>query len=57
MMFSKCDLCKEVIKNEPIMAGIGFLSRIELCEKCGKPITTFLKKHRLIKGDQKKKAS
>ncbi len=48
MMVTKCDLCKKIIKGEPVIAGIGFFPKVELCEKCGKPIKNFLKKHKFI---------
>ena len=54
MMVTKCDLCKKLIKGDKITAGIGFLERFELCEKCGTPVKRFLKKHKLI-GDKNKK--
>ena len=55
MRILKCDLCKKKIKREPVTAGVGFLSRVELCEKCGKPIINFLKKNKVIKIDKDKK--
>lgn len=30
------------------MAGVGFLTRIELCQKCGESIIKFLKKYKFI---------
>lgn len=48
MIITKCDLCKKDIKNEPITASIGFFPKVELCEKCGKPIRNFLRKHKFI---------
>ena len=55
MRVLKCDFCKKNIKGEPITAGIGFLSGVELCEKCGKPILNFLRKNEIIKIDKDKK--
>jgi len=49
MTILKCDLCKKIIKKEPIRAGFGFLSRVELCHKCGAPVLEFLKKTGIIK--------
>ncbi len=43
-MVTKCDLCKENIKDEPMMAGFGFWDRAELCKNCGLPIIKFLEK-------------
>jgi len=48
MIIRKCDLCKKKITGEPVIAGTGFLSRIELCEKCGLPILKFLRKYKFI---------
>jgi len=55
MIITKCDLCKKNIKNEPVIAGVGFFPKVELCEKCGKPIRNFLKKHKFIETDKNKK--
>ena len=55
MRVTKCDLCKKNIKDEPITAGIGIFPKAELCEKCGKPIKNFLKKHKFIKTGKDKK--
>ena len=41
-------MCKKKITGEPVIAGTGFLSRIELCEKCGLPILKFLRKYKFI---------
>ena len=54
MMITKCDLCKKKIKEEPIIAGVGFFKRFELCEKCGLPILKFLKKHKFIEKSKPK---
>ena len=49
MRVIKCDLCKEKIKdNKLITVGVGFLTHVELCEKCANPIISFLKKHKFI---------
>lgn len=42
MTIKKCDKCGKLIKTEPICAGIGWLSRVELCKTCGKGIIDFL---------------
>lgn len=57
MRITKCDLCKKRIKEQPVTAGFGYLSNVELCEKCGLPILKFLKKNKLIepKEDNKRK--
>lgn len=55
MRILKYDLCKKNIKDEPITAGVGFFSKAELCEKCGKPIKNFLEKHKFIKINKNKK--
>jgi hypothetical protein len=47
-MITKCDLCKRTIKGKPIIAGVGFFPKAELCEKCGAPILKFLRKHKFI---------
>lgn len=52
MLVLKCNLCKKDIKGKPITAGFDFLARIDLCEKCGKPIKDFLKKHKFIKTEK-----
>ena len=51
-MIAKCDLCKKEIKNEPITAGLGFLAKNQLCERCGSPILEFLEKHKLADKDK-----
>ncbi len=55
MRIVKCDLCRKEIKEKPITAGIGYLSDVELCEKCGRPIKNFLKKHKFIETKKDKK--
>jgi len=48
MLVRKCDRCKkEVNIGEEITAGLGW-DRYSLCARCGKPITAFLKKHKLL---------
>jgi len=53
MLVTKCDLCKKRIKGQPIIVGVGFLSRTELCEKCGAPIFRFLRKYKFIDKEKK----
>jgi len=48
MRVIKCDLCKKKIKEQPVTAGLGYLSNVELCEKCGSPILRFLRKYKFI---------
>lgn len=48
MMITKCDLCKKKITGEPVIAGVGYFPKTELCEKCGSPILKFLKRHKFI---------
>jgi len=49
MLVRKCDNCKKEIKqlNEAVVAGICF-PEFSFCERCGKPITAFLKKGKLL---------
>jgi len=49
MHVTKCDKCKKEIteREKKITAGIGWHAA-ELCEKCGKPVILFLKKHKLL---------
>lgn len=49
MQITKCDKCKKNITGEKIVAGYGYLARVELCRGCGKSIELFLKKHKLVK--------
>jgi len=51
----RCDLCNKKILKEPIIAGIGILNTLELCEKCGAPILKFLKKHKVDIENKKKR--
>jgi len=55
MRVIKCDLCKKKIIKEPVIAGVGFLSRVELCERCGTPILKFLRKNKLVENVKNKK--
>ena len=55
MRITKCDLCKKIIKKEPVTAGVGFLPRAELCEKCGAPILRLLRKYKFIEKGKKNK--
>ena len=44
-MVYKCDACKKAIKGKMVVAGHSesFLSHHVFCERCGKPVVTFLK--------------
>jgi hypothetical protein len=53
MLVTKCDFCKKNIKDNAIIAGVGFY-RIELCKKCGKPVFDFLKRNKIVKEENKK---
>ena len=48
MHVTKCDLCKKIIKNEPIKAGLGVIPKTELCWTCAAPIIKFLKQYQLL---------
>jgi hypothetical protein len=53
MTITKCDICKrEIKKDQPefslgIIRGRSFFIHRAICLSCGKPITAFVKKHRL----------
>lgn len=53
MTINKCDICKKEIKKDQaefslgISGGRSFYIRRSICLSCGKPITAFVKKHRL----------
>lgn len=51
MMITKCDLCKKKITGKVVLAGFGYSNRAELCDKCGSPVLSFLKKKGLFKAD------
>jgi len=48
MRIIKCDLCEKDIKGEPVIAGLGLLNGVELCEKCGLPALKFLKSKSIV---------
>ena len=51
MFVYKCDVCRKEIKKKAQQIGVvppGKLLAFTLCEKCGKPILGFLKKHKLF---------
>jgi hypothetical protein len=49
MLVKKCDNCKKEIKrrDEEIVVGLGW-PQFLFCGRCGKPITAFLKKRKLL---------
>lgn len=53
MLVTKCDFCKKIVKDNAMIAGVGF-HRVELCEKCGKPVLNFLKKNKIIEEENRK---
>lgn len=55
MNLTKCDICGKKIEGNSVIARVGFLVSKDFCLDCGKPIITFLKKHKLIKEDKIKK--
>jgi|WetSurMetagenome_2_1015567.scaffolds.fasta_scaffold1530790_2 hypothetical protein len=61
MHITKCDICKKEINREKSAkirivlegASLSSFNSFEICEKCSKPITKFLKDKKLIKEDKK----
>lgn len=47
MTVTKCDFCKKNITDKPVIAGLGYNNRFELCHSCGAPVLAFLKKNNL----------
>ncbi|PYT58361.1 MAG: hypothetical protein DMG46_11630 [Acidobacteria bacterium] len=49
LLVTKCDSCEKQIKNrdEKVVAGLGW-PEFSFCGRCGKPITAFLKKRKLL---------
>lgn len=43
MRILKCDICKKIIKDDPVRADVGFRVHVELCHKCGLPVLKLLK--------------
>ena len=37
---------------DSIKAGVGYFADKEFCQKCGKPILDFFKKHKLLKEEK-----
>jgi hypothetical protein len=55
MLVTRCDICKKDIKDHVhgINVGVrGSFSTFACCEKCGKPVKTFLQKHKLIEKER-----
>jgi hypothetical protein len=55
MNIVKCDICKKVIKGNPITVGEGYFPRFEFCSDCARPILEVMENNKLI--DSKKKKS
>ena len=53
MNISKCDICGKKLKEKPVRAGMGYFVGNDFCLKCGRPILDFLKKHKLLNGEEK----
>ena len=53
MFVHKCDFCGKEIK-EPVLVGVGFSPRKELCDECGAPILRFLQKYKIIDKNKNK---
>ena len=53
MKTTTCDFCHKKIKEEPVVAGIGYFPDVELCDDCGSPILKFLQKHKIIDKNKK----
>lgn len=51
MIIRKCDICKKELKEQKdmVLAGCGWPFPEHLfCAACGKPVVSFLKKHKLL---------
>jgi NAD-dependent SIR2 family protein deacetylase len=48
MYVSKCDKCEKEIKDKKITVDFDRSIRVDLCEKCGEPVISFLKKSKLL---------
>ena len=55
MNITKCDICKKNLKDESVRAGFSFFGAKDFCLSCGKPILDFLKKHKFINKNNKRK--
>lgn len=51
MIVRKCDNCRKIISNNPIVVGVGFWPKIELCKNCALPVLKFLKDRQLLQKD------
>ena len=50
MIVTKCDKCgKEIEFGESIVAGVDFVTKVELCQTCGQPVLKFLKSQKFPK--------
>lgn len=54
MTITQCDICQKKIDEEPIIAGISFWKKVELCHDCGKPVLKFLKANGLLEKEFRK---
>ena len=51
MFIEKCDICKKVIKNRDERINVRVTRPyldVALCEKCNRPILTFLRRQKLV---------
>ena len=51
MFIEKCDICKKVIKNRDDRINVRVTRPyvdVALCEKCNRPILTFLRRQKLV---------
>jgi hypothetical protein len=55
MNITKCDICKKKLNEESVRASFGFFGAKDFCLFCGKPVLDFLKKHKFITKDNKRK--
>jgi hypothetical protein len=57
MFVTKCDICRKQIKNynqEIRVVTPGKLLGLAFCLNCGKPVTKFLEKYRLVENQTDK---
>ena len=54
MNFIKCDICKKVIKGQPITIGEGYFPRFEFCPNCAESAVELMKKVDLLRKSDKK---
>ncbi|OHA33795.1 MAG: hypothetical protein A2928_02990 [Candidatus Taylorbacteria bacterium RIFCSPLOWO2_01_FULL_45_15b] len=59
MILYQCDNCEKSIKDRDEMISIykgNYAASIFLCEQCAKPVSSFLKKKKLLKDRKNEKA-